>query len=428
MKINKMKFRYPNITAGYLGIKHEQLTLNSSFYAGLFGDKHDLDKQIIIPQRVPKKELFDELLLLEESTTAQLLKTHRRNLVQSMHSALNFLKKNNSKQRYFLNWLNILLRYGLFNEICELNSNHLKSLMNESDFIEFELIRASAYSRIAESEEELSIHLFKLANVVLSSTNLIKRVQVLVLNYVIVAAYRFQVKLPYDNCLKQCCEKLIDLLKNEIENDFGSLIRKSVAYRGLAMVTELDFDLKNQFINQAEFLARTIKISNSFEKLIVKENLYTCLQSQAKWNQLLNEFDAAKSNLTEMIKLDPYDSTGYAELGFFFLAQNCIEEASINFSRAAELGPPAVGMHTYYYAKSLQLLGNNKAAISALYEVTKIDKEALSPWLDLIELNIEINAIDKAKEIITHVLKNPTYRFQLEADEISQLKIQLDKL
>jgi len=42
------------------------------------------------------------------------------------------------------------------------------------------------------------------------------------------------------------------------------------------------------------------------------------------------------------------------------LEQNCINEASVNFARAVELGPPAVGMHTYYYAKSLQLLGNNE--------------------------------------------------------------------
>lgn len=145
-------------------------------------------------------------------------------------------------------------------------------------------------------------------------------------------------------------------------------------------------------------------------------------------NQQFNHFEAAKSNLTEMIKLDPYDSTAYGELGFFLLDQNCIDEAAVNFARAAQLGPPAVGMHTYYYAKSLQLLGNHEAAVSALYEVTKIDNEALSPWLDLIEYNLEIKEMDKAKEIITNVLKNPTYRSQLEADEISQLEAQFETL
>lgn len=423
-----IKFRFPNITAGYLGIKHNQLTLNSTFYAELFASNYDIDKQIIVPQRIPKHELFDELLMLEENTTAELLKTHRNMLVKRMHYAFNQLDKNNSKQRYFLNWLNILLRYGLFSEICALDTNHIKSFLDTSDFIEFELIRVNAYFRIAESDATLNRYLNNLANEVLSSTNLSKRVQVLVLNYVIVAAYRFRIKLPYDNCLKICCEKLIDLLKSKIEYDFGTLIRASVAYRGLAMVEELNLDLRSQFLNQAELIARNINISNQLDELIAKENLYTCLQSQAKWNQQFNHFEAAKSNLTEMIKLDPYDSTGYGELGFFLLDQNCIDEAAVNFARAAQLGPPAVGMHTYYYAKSLQLLGNHEAAVSALYEVTKIDNEALSPWLDLIEYNLEIKEMDKAKEIITNVLKSPTYRSQLEADEISQLEAQFETL
>lgn len=426
MNINEIKFKYPNITMGYLGHKHGQLTLNSSFYAELFGDNRDIEKQIIIPQRVPKKEFFDELLLLEENTAAESLKIHRRMLVQSMHHAFDSLQKNNFMQRYFFNWLNILLRYGLFSEICALDTKRIKSIMNPSDFIEFELIKVSASFRIAESDA--SSNIINLGNAVLSSTNLSKRVQVLVLNYVIVAAYRFEVNFPYDNCLKKCYEKLIDLLQNETENDFGTLIRTSVAYRGLAMIDELDSNLRDQFLNQAEHIARNINVSNSFEELIAKENLYTCLQSKFKWNQQLNNFEAAKSNLEEMIKLDPYDSTGYAELGFFLLYQNCIEESYINFARAVELGPPAVGMHTYYCAKSLQLLGKKEDAVSALYKVTEIDKEAVSPWLDLIEHNIEINAIDKAKEIITHVLRNPTYRNQLEASEISQLETQLEKV
>jgi len=47
-----MKFRYSNLTPGYLGIKHDQLTLNSSFYAEFFGAHLDLDTLIIVPQRV----------------------------------------------------------------------------------------------------------------------------------------------------------------------------------------------------------------------------------------------------------------------------------------------------------------------------------------------------------------------------------------
>lgn len=423
-----IKFRFPNVIAGYLGIKQEQQTLNSSFYAELFGKQHDMDMQIIVPQRVPKKEFFDELLLLEENTSAESLINHRAILVEGMYGAFDLLKENYSKQRCFLNWLNILIRYGLFNEVWVLDSNQIKPFMNESNFIEFELIKTSAYFRIMESEETLKKCLINLANIVLSGPNLSKRIQVLVLNYVVVSAYRFLVELPYECFLKACCEKLIDLLKDESDNDFGTLIRCSVAYRGLAMVNELGTAHRTHFLNQAEYLARNVKISTKFEELLAKENLYTCLQSQSKWNQQFANFATARSNLAEMIRLDPYDSTGYAELGFFLLAQNCIEEASVNFARAVELGPPAVGMHTYYYAKSLQLLGNNQAAISALYKVTQLDKEALSPWLDLIELHLKTKATNQAKEIITLVLKDPTYRSQLETEEISQLEAELEKL
>lgn len=40
-------------------------------------------------------------------------------------------------------------------------------------------------------------------------------------------------------------------------------------------------------------------------------------------------------------------------------------EAANYFKLASELGPPAVGMHTYYYGKCLYELGKTEHAIAA---------------------------------------------------------------
>ena len=417
-----MHYRFQHVTPGYLFINQSQLTLNAEFYATFFSTQHDMDNIIIFPQRVPKRTFFDEISILENDSVSQILTAHQIELVNKMNHALTFMKQHNKRQRAFLNWLNILLRYGLANEICDLDDQYLRLHMNINDFTEFKLIKLIAHvqSHDAMPDDISTEYLIHLIEIAISHSEIKNRVKILILNYAIVASYRYKLTLSNHECMKHCYDSLLNLIKHENINDFGSMIRISVAYRGLAMIDELDVALRDQYLTKAESIARNIITSNRLELLVAKENLYTCLQTLSKWRLRLNQPESAKAHLIDMTELDPFDSTGYAELAFFLFDRAHFEKASHYFKRATELGPPGVGMHTYYYAKCLQYLGKESDAIINFYEATKIDREAVSPWLDLIQSYLNNDQLDKAKEIIKLVLNEPSYKNQLEDDEASQ--------
>jgi len=417
-----MHYRYPHVTSGYLLINQSQLTLNAAFYTEFFGTQHDMNDIIVFPQRVPKKTFFDEIAMLENNDIYRLITAQQDEFVKQMNYALGAMKQHNKMQRAFLNWLNILLRYGLANEICTLNEEYLHSHMNLNDFTEFKLIKLIAHFQLHDNtpDETSTEHLNYLIQIAVSNSDLTNRLKILILNYTIVAVYRYKFNLSYQKCIKNCCETLLGLIEHD--NDFGNMIRTSVAYRGLAMINELDIALRDQYVKKAESIARNIKTNDKLELLVAKENLYTCLQTLSKWNVYLNQIDSAKANLIEMTELDPFDPTGYAELAFFLFDHECFEEAAYYFKRAVELGPPGVGMHTYYHAKCSQYLGKNCEAITLFYEATKIDHEAVSPWLDLIQAYFDNDQLDKAKDIIRLVLSNPIYKNQLEDDEANQFE------
>lgn len=188
------------------------------------------------------------------------------------------------------------------------------------------------------------------------------------------------------------------------------------------MVNEYGQALQNDFLHRGEQIARALRPNGTLEEIIATENLYTCLQTLSKWNTSLDQLEQAKSNLNEMISLDPLDSTGYGEMAFFLLNIENYEEAASYFKSASEFGPPAVGMHTYYYGKCLQVLGRTDDALAALYESTKIDPDAVSPWLDLFDYYLEMNNQTKTKEIASRLLTNPVYRNQLEQEEIDEIE------
>ena len=415
-----INFRYPHLTAGYLGIRVEGAALNSSFYAEIFSNPHYISESVTLPQRTPRREFFTEILSLEESNTVKVFKQFREDLKSHTFNTLQMVLTNKLSPRVFLNYINLLLRYGLSEVVCNIDSKSLFASMNTSNFIEFELLKEIAHFQSNDSRNIDNIS--NLADKALFQSDLTNRVKIIILNYLIVAAYRFNIKLPYKECLKKCSETLLKLIELDCTDDFGSIIRKSVAYRDLAMVKEYGQSLQNDFLKKAEQIARNIKPSGVLEEILAKENLYTCLQTLSKWNTSLGLLEQAKSNLTEMVNIDPFDSTGYSEMAFFLSNHDKYEEAASHFKLASELGSPGVGMNTYYYAKCLQILGKTDDAIVVLYESTKTDPEAVSPWIDLFDYYSDANNLTKQKEIALVLLTNPIYRNQLEEDEIDKMK------
>lgn len=421
MKLEKLTFRYPNLSAGYLGIESDKATLNSAFYAKIYNEVNPIDHSIIFPQRVLKKDFFDEISMLEGDIFSDQFKVFRFDLSKRLQKILLNLHDNSIE---LINSLNLLLRYGLFEDICAINSEEIKGYLDPSDFIEVNLIKEIARFRLSSNDDpNMQVNaLAQLGDIVLSENNLTKRIKVLVLNFLVVIAYRYGAKFNYEKHLSKFYQKLIDLITENHEEEFGSKIRESVAYRGLAMVKEIGQEMQSEFLQKAESIARNIRAkSGTLEDIIAKENLYTCIQTLSKWNMYRKKPNLAEINLNEMISIDPFDSTAYGELGFFLLNNDRYDEAAEAFDKAARLGPPAVGMHTYYYAKCLQAMNRDNDAAKILYEVTKLDKNAVSPWFDLVEHNVNIKNPEEAKKIAERILNNQIYKEQLDDEEILML-------
>lgn len=356
-----MNFRFPHITSGYLGKEHDQLSLNSSFYSIILRDLSLLNSPVIFPQRVPKTEFFEELLLLESKDISEQLRIKQNELNQLLTNTLVTLDKQSTKQRYFLNILHMMLRFGLSDSILIVEHQYIANHLDQNHLAEFELIQVIAMFILNNHINESNLEILLQKGL---SDQCNQRIRILILNYLIVANYRFNLKLPNHKYLQQCHETLMHLIQFSKSTDFAAMIRISVAYRGLAMMTELNDIVKSKYLKKAEYFARNTQPNGSLETLIAKENLFTCLQTLAKWYITYNQLHHAESCLSEMITLDPHDSSGYGEMAFFLLNQDRVQEAESSFKRAAELGPPAVGMHTYYYGKSLHLLDKNNGSMN----------------------------------------------------------------
>ncbi len=113
---------------GYIGKKHENATLNSRFYAEIFGPNISFREIVIFPQRIPKAGFFNELISLE---TPEFIKSFndtisiiKRNAIASANKVS--FDQSTSNLRELINWLYIMMRYGLSQEIITNNVYEIK--------------------------------------------------------------------------------------------------------------------------------------------------------------------------------------------------------------------------------------------------------------------------------------------------------------
>lgn len=244
----------------------------------------------------------------------------------------------------------------------------------------------------------------------------------MLLNRLVVYFYRYEKEALYCNEIVTLSKVLLKYVSHSEYNSFIDTLYSSVAYRGLSMVKEFDQDEQTEFLMKAEKLARLLRPSTKFEEIVASENIYTLLQTLAKWHINLNDNKKAETCLKEMIQIDPFDSTAYSELGFFYIRYNDYDKGAEYFKKAMELGPPGMGMNIYYYATCLEKLGNGLEAINYLYRSADIDKQALSPWLDLLNFYSEKKQFDKTKHISNHIFHTPILKEQLEEHEIVNIQ------
>lgn len=413
--------KYKNISSGYLGVEYNNSTLNSQYYRLLFEEikfkPELLDEIIIFPQRIPRAGFFKEICLLEGSNYKKHFDEMIVNIITSHKNALHSLIEKNQENdvRRYINWSNILLRYGCFEQVI----NHFPINYIGSHALEVELIKETAKIELLLSQDKpIGIdEQLELSERFLDRDDVSDRAKIILLNQIVVHYYRHQRKSKNDLKIFKLSKLLLELTTKFEDNKFMNTFLCSVSYRGLAMDSGFGNELQESFLNKAEQLARNIQYKTDMEKIVASDNLFTCLQSISKWHIHNNKMNSAEKYLKEMIEIDPYDSTGYSEIGFLYINLEKYDVASHHFKEAMELGPPGAGMNAYYYAKCLEKLGRDQEAITYLYEATKLDEEGLSPWLDLMNYFIDKKNQDKASEIANQIYNSPILFEQLEDDE-----------
>lgn len=414
-----MKYRYPNLSLGYLGKPHKQCTLNSAFYTKLFSSKHPFNGKVNYPQRVPKTGFFEELCELEIVSFRSSFRERVRILVEKMQQiCLNPITANSANE--FIHYTNLLLRYGQFGEIVRL----LLQTKEWSQFrLELDFLRELAnINNQLSAGEQLSLEgLYQITQRALNGNGIAHSLYISIMNCFVVSVYRYQQTPKFEKWARGLVDNIKRHLESASYNDFDNVILHSVAYRGIAMCPELGVELQKSFLKRAEQLAHKAIPRTELENLVKMENLLTLSQSLAKWNIAQKDSKIAEAYLMEMLKLDPFDSVPHSELGFFYLKQGRFQIAKGCFKKAVKLGPPSVGMNQYYYAQCLQQLGKQTESLDAYIEAAKMDPLAISPLLDMFKLYVKIGKTKKAKHTCQRIMKNNHLVEQLNNEELLQI-------
>ncbi len=410
-----MNLKFPNVSGGYIGVSSKNLTLNSSFYYEVFKNDIFLETRIPFIQRVPRLGFFDELIHLEDKNFKQVFYKCLDNLKAKLTVYLEDLVKN---REIILNLLCLLLRMGESEYILKLN---FPRLIHLETYMEFKYIQEIARVEVALANEKV-IELgpmIQLAEIGFDS-KIDLNLKLVLLNKIIVNTIRYGFKISED-ILNKYTNEILSILNEFDENTFRNGILKSFIYRGISMQSRYGTRQQNQWLEKAEYYARSIKTTSTLEQIVASENLYTYLQTLSKWNILQKQYPNAEKALQEMIMLSPNDSTAYSELELFLMKMDKYEEALENFKAAITLGPPSVGMNAYFGSICSRHLGNMEDAISLLYDCTAYDPVAISPWLEIYEHYLSQQEIPQAQKVAKYILSKNFLIEQLEAEELTNL-------
>ncbi|HVV69213.1 MAG TPA: hypothetical protein VG895_00125 [Patescibacteria group bacterium] len=414
---------FENLTCGYLGKKHENATLNSRFYAEMFSQNLSFREIILFPQRIPKSGFFQELVAHESPEFMKefndISSMIKKNAIASANKVS--FEQSNSNLRELINWIYIMMRYGLSQEII---TNKVYEIKIEPFNLEFETAKETAKIEVCLSSGATIdlTGLIQLSKQCLTQTNIPSREEIILLNRLVVYFYRHNQFSEYKNIILSFAQRLIDIIEHQSNDTFLNKIYASVVYRGLAMVIDMGKAFQQDCLDKSEQIARNIIGETVFEEISAKENLLTLLQTKSKWTMRNQDYKYTESCLLEMIDLDKHDSTGYSELGLFYSNNELYQDALPMFKKAIQLGPPAIGMNAYYYGKCLELSGNIEMAMTAFYEAAQLDEQSLSPWIDLFFIYINANQGYLAKKIAQHIFNTAILKEQLSDEEVIKIK------
>jgi hypothetical protein len=262
-------FKYPNVSAGYIGKKTENMTLNSQFYY-LF-HSGEISKDSNFPQRLPRIDFFEELKKLEgDIFEAEFSKNI--SFAKKVLKDLQKLPEENLNASIF--YFNFLLRHGEFMEIVNF-ALPVNPKINLEDYWVMALLKHTALIELSLCQGKI-IDLRGLVNLgdQILKLEVSSYLKIRVLNRLVVYALRHKGILE-DQVLYNFEKSLWKLLEEVQPACFDEYLTVSVAYRGIAMSNRLSSDKKSFCMQEVERISRSLKAQDSTQELIYRENLYT---------------------------------------------------------------------------------------------------------------------------------------------------------
>lgn len=398
-------------------------TLNARFYGELWrrvdgaspsaaAASAPFDRRFPFPQRIPKTGFFDELFA-DRAARAR-FERRRRWLRQAFHAARAQAATNPAPMLNLGHWL---LRWDAFPDNvgavrgldvgARFELEHLKNLAR--------LGRSLSAARPVAGRDAMG----RLAELALERLTPVATVPFLTM--FVVSAFRYPASPELRAEANDAAVPLERTLARHVPGTFQERLHFAVAHRGIAMA-DLPKTRKSWHLERALEISEYLAPSGPLERLVAAENALTLRQTLAKWALATGNLGDAEAHLRTMVAIDRCDSTALSELGLFLLEQERFTEAERTFRKAAELGPPAVGMNRFFEGLCSKHRGRLVRAAAAFREAAKRDPLALSPHLELLTLPAGRPGTALRRRTVAHVLGTPMLRRQLTALERKDLR------
>ena len=156
-------------------------------------------------------------------------------------------------------------------------------------------------------------------------------------------------------------------------------------YRALAFLPQRRGDPAEvvRIMDLAERHARKMKPRTAAEELVRLENLHPVMESRTKEALWLGDRGLAHERALKVVKLDPYDSKAWVELGEVRMARKEWARAAEAYVAAAMLGPPASAIGRHMAGFCYRKCGQDMLAAFLFKDALEIDPLGISPHVEI---------------------------------------------
>lgn len=405
---------FPAVSLGFLGQTSAESTLGSRLLSNFIRKSNGGCPQEfeMFPQRVPVTDFFDEL---SESETPEFNiefeKMRGKCLLRFRELETNFIDASAA----YCNFLDLCARLGLLSEIsvndCSAVAESRIDWLARYKFLSYRI----AYCNSAGIKIDVSG-----LNEAIQGCEDPLMAGLLLLRLIVTYRRYFNT-----DCPKSYQANVTGLLKylntcrpeTPFEAAWISMIWRAIPMTGWFS----SFESETMMIKALEAVD-AINVREPAGLLMRDELRITTLYSVSKFYFHETRFVAAEKALREAWKLDSNDSVTAAELAHFYYRTDDFSTALEFFDRSTELGPPSLGMNTYFKAKCLNHLGKTEQALKDFELSARLDPYGVSSMLELIDIHLSRSDRSKACKYAQKLLLDPILLNQLSADEVRMVR------